>query len=172
MKEAKKIGIDARFFGTKDKGFGRYVENLIMNLENIDKINQYFIFLNKNREKEYSPRNPNFRKILIGHNSLWPFKIDKKMKVRDLDIIHFTCLPFPVFYKAKNKIVLTVHDLTWKIFSPSRNPLKKFFYSLSFSNAVKKADKIIAVSEYTKKDISKLYKINPDKIKIIYEGVS
>ena len=172
MKEAKKIGIDARFFGPKDKGFGRYVENLIMNLENIDKINQYFIFLNKDREKEYIPRNPNFRKILIGHNSLWPFKIDKKMKGNDLDIIHFTCLPPPVFYKTRNKIVLTLHDLTWRVFPPFRNPLKKFFYGLSFSNAVKKANKIIAVSEYTKKDILRLYKVNPEKIKVIYEGAS
>jgi len=172
MKEVKKIGIDARFFGPKDKGFGRYVENLIVNLENIDKINQYFIFLNKDREEEYTPRNPNFRKILIGHNSLWPFKIDKKMRVRGLDVIHFTCLPFPVFYNARSKIVLTVHDLTWKIFPSFKNPLKKFFYGLSFSNAIKKANKIIAVSEYTKKDISRLYKVNPEKIKVIYEGVS
>lgn len=171
MKEAKKIGIDARFFGPKDKGFGRYVENLIMNLEDIDKTNQYFIFLNKNREEEYAPRNPNFRKILIGHNSLWPFKIDKKMKVRELDIIHFTCLPLPVFYKTKSKIVLTVHDLTWKIFPSFKNPLKKFFYGLSFSNAIKKANKIIAVSECTKKDILMLYNVNSEKIKVIYEGI-
>jgi glycosyltransferase involved in cell wall biosynthesis len=172
MKVAKKIGIDARFFGPKDKGFGRYVESLVINLENIDKTNQYFIFLNKNREEEYAPRNPNFRKILIGHNSLWPFKIDKKMKVRDLDIIHFTCLPLPVFYKVKNEIVFTVHDLIWKTFPPFKNPLKKFFYGLTFSNAIKKANKIIAVSENTKKDISRLYRINSEKIKVIYEGVS
>jgi len=174
MEEIKKIGIDARFFGSKDKGFGRYVENLIINLENIDKINQYFIFLNRGREKEYTPRNPNFRKILIGHNSLWPFKIDKKMKSCDLDLdmIHFTCLPFPVFYKTRNKIVLTVHDLTWRAFPPFKNPLKKFFYGLIFSNAIKKADRIIAVSEYTKKDILSFCKTDQEKIKVIYEGVS
>ena len=42
-----KIGIDARFFGAKDKGFGRYTENLIRNLEKIDSVNHYFIFLRK-----------------------------------------------------------------------------------------------------------------------------
>jgi len=172
MKEAKKIGIDARFFGCRDKGFGRYVENLIKNLENIDKTNQYFIFLNKNREKEYIPQNPNFRKIIISHNFLWPLKIDKKIYDWELDIIHFTCLPFPLFYKTKNKTVITVHDLIWRISPPFKNLLKKFFYRLSFSNAIKKANTVIAVSKHTQKDILEIYKINQDKIKVIYEGVN
>ena len=172
MQKAKKIGIDARFFGSKDKGFGRYVENLIINLENLDKKNRYFIFLNKKRDKEYTPRNPNFQKILIGHNSLWPFKIDKKMKIQNLDIIHLTCLPFPILYGSKSKIIFTVHDLIWKIFPPFKNPLKKIFYAWSFSKTTRKANKIIAVSEHTKKDILRFYKINPHKIKVIYEGVS
>lgn len=172
MEKIKKIGIDARFFGSKDKGFGRYVENLIKNLENADKKNHYFIFLNKDRDKEYNPENPNFRKILIGHNSMWPFRLDKKTKNQNLDIIHFTCLPPPVFYKTKNKIIVTVHDFTWKIFPSFKNPFKKFFYNRAFSGAMKKADKIIAVSEHTKKDIIRFYKIIPEKIKVIYEGVS
>ena len=36
---------------------------------------------------------------------------------------------------------------------------------------VQKADKIIAVSESTKSDLINLYKINPDKIEVIYSGV-
>ncbi|MDP2934490.1 MAG: glycosyltransferase [bacterium] len=172
MKEVKKIGIDARFFGSKDKGFGRYVENLIKNLENIDKTNQYFIFLNKDREKDYIPRNPNFRKIPINHNFLWPLKVDKKIQNWELDIIHFTCLPFPLFYRTKNKIVITVHDLIWRIFPPFKNPLKIFFYRLSFSNAIKKANAVIAVSKHTQKDILEIYKINKEKTKVIYEGVN
>ena len=39
-----KIGIDARFWG--HAGPGRYVKNLILNLEEIDRGNEYAIFLN------------------------------------------------------------------------------------------------------------------------------
>ena len=74
--------------------------------------------------------------------------------------------------KTKNKIIVTVHDFTWKTFPSFKNPLKKFFYNRVFSGAIKKADKIIAVSEHTKKDIIRFYKIIPEKIKVIYEGVN
>ena len=39
-----RIGIDARFYGPKDTGIGRYVQNLTLNLGKIDKVNQYIIF--------------------------------------------------------------------------------------------------------------------------------
>jgi len=170
MEKTKKIGIDARFFGPKDKGFGRYVENLIENLEIIDKVNQYFIFLNEERAKEYVPGNPNFRKILINYGSLWPFKTDKRMGDWELDVMHFTCLPPPLFYNRK--FILTMHDMTWRIFPPFKNSPKRLIYSIVFKRAIERAEKIISVSEYTKKDILKFYKINPQKIEVIYEGVS
>jgi len=172
MEKIRKIGIDARFFGCRDKGFGRYVENLILNLEKADEKNLYFIFLNEKRDDVYTPHAANFKKILIGHSSFWPFKIDKKINKENLDIIHFTCLPFPIFYKNKSKTVFTVHDLTWKLYPSFRNILKKFFYNLSFSRAIKKAEIIIVNSEYTKNDILKFYKINPSKIKVVYEGTN
>lgn len=172
MKEIKKIGIDARFFGFKDKGFGRYVENLIKNLEIIDKDNQYFIFLKKTREKDYFPQNINFHKILIGHNFLWPFKFDKKITNQDLDLIHFTCLPPPLSYGFKGKTIITVHDLIWKFCPPFKNFLKKFFYGLCFGRAIKKADKVITVSACVKNDILENYNISSEKIKFIYEGIN
>jgi len=172
MAEIRKIGIDARFFGPKDKGFGRYVQNLLLNLEKIDKENLYVVFLNKKRAEEYTSQNPNFKKILIGHNILWPFKIDKKINKENLDVMHFTCLPSPIFYKSRAKTIFTVHDLTWKNTPPFKSFLKRIFYNLVFSRAIKNVQIIITNSQYVKNDILKIYKINPEKIKVIYEGIN
>ena len=168
-----KIGIDARFFGPKDKGIGRYVENLIKNLEKIDPPaggNQYFIFLKKERWDEYRPAKQNFRKILLR----WPFPL--LLAKYNPDLMHFTFYKVPIFYK--NKFILTVHDLTWQRFSLF-NPLKKLIYKTGFRLAIERAEKIIAVSGYVKEDIVKTYpakngasKISPDKIRVIYEGVT
>jgi len=149
------IGIDARFFGAKDRGIGRYVENLIKNLENIDNINQYFIFLSKERFNDYSPGQSNFKKLL--------FNQIKKIKP---DLMHFTYFKVPIFYRGR--FIVTIHDLIVS----HVNFLKKIAYKIILCLALKGAGKIIAVSEYTKKDIFKHYRVNPEKIKVIYEGVS
>jgi glycosyltransferase involved in cell wall biosynthesis len=162
---AVKIGIDARFFGPRDRGIGRYTENLIRNLEKIDSPaggNQYFIFLTKGRWEEYQPANQNFKKILVRR----PFGL--LLKKYNLDLMHFTFYKVPIFYRKR--LVLTVHDLTWQRF-PIFNSLKRLVYKMGFKLAIKKAEKIIAVSEYVKEDIIKTYRANPDKIKVIYEGI-
>lgn len=159
-----RIGIDARFFGAKDKGIGRYTENLIRNLEEINIKNQYFIFLKKERWEDYQPANQNFRKILVGRSLFWFLKL-KKYK---LDLIHFTHYKVP---PCKVKFILTVHDLIWQKF-PIFSFIKRLIYKIFFNLAIKKSEKIIAVSNYVKEDILKKYKINPQEIVVIYEGVS
>jgi len=185
------IGIDARFFGPKDKGFGRYTEQLIKNLEKTDKQNQYFIFLRKNSWEEYKPENPNFKKVLADYKWYgWKEQIflPIKLKKYKLDLVHFTHFNVPIlcsaplFFFKRNfhrKFIVTIHDLTLRHFSTTKKnlknflfyPFKKLVYKLIFNGAIKKAEKIIAISQYTKKEILKYYKINPKKIKVIYDGV-
>lgn len=143
-----KIGIDAQFFGPKHRGIGRYTENLIRNLGKIDSQNQYIVFSGKESR--------GWRRQI-----LFPFRL-KKQK---LDLVHFTHFNIPILYCGK--FVVTIHDL---IFSHVRS-LKRIIYKIILKSALKRAEKIIAVSEYSKKDILRKYKINPDKIKVIYEGV-
>ena len=78
----------------------------------------------------------------------------------------------PFLADRKTKIVITIHDLAFKYFSqyfPLLDRLKLDFFT---ETAVKRANKIIAISETTKQDILKFYpKTNPEKIKVIYHGV-
>ncbi|MBU1255345.1 hypothetical protein KKH35_00555, partial [Patescibacteria group bacterium] len=62
--QKKRIGIDARLYGPKQTGPGRYVQKLIQNLEKIDLDNQYIVFLRKENWNEYQPKNKNFKKVL------------------------------------------------------------------------------------------------------------
>jgi len=45
-------------------------------------------------------------------------------------------------------------------------------YKLVISSAVKRAKKVLAVSQFTKDDLVKQFKINPEKIIVTYEGVA
>ncbi len=179
--KSKKIGIDARFFGPKDKGFGRYTQKLIEHLEKIDSRNQYFVFLRKQRWNEYQPRNENFKKVL-GDYTWYGCKeqilLPLKLKKYDLDLMHFTHFNVPILYKGK--FIVTIHDLTLRKYPTFKKGLKNFLtypvknlaYRTVFKHAIKHSEKIIAISEYTKKEILNHYQVSPQKIKVIYEGIT
>lgn len=171
-----RIGIDARFWD--ESGIGRYLRNLIKNLSDIDKENEYIIFLlNKNLDINLPS---NFKKIEA--NFKW-YGIDEQIKFPRLlnkykvDLMHFPHFNVPLFYRGK--FVVTIHDLIHQHFDMSRsttlNPLvhsfKKMGYKKVFSSAINKSQKIITPSEYTKSLLNKEYLINPDKIFVTPEGV-
>jgi len=175
-----KIGIDARFFGTKNKGLGRYTQKWVEELEKTDDKNEYFIFLKKENFSGYNPKNKNFKKILadykwygLAEQIYFPLKI-KSLKI---DLMHFPHFNVPIF--TPSKYVVTIHDLI-PFYFPSRaatqlNPIlykiKYLGYKLVIRRALKKSRKIIAVSNFTKNDILKNFpKIKADKITVIYEG--
>ncbi|MFL0249131.1 glycosyltransferase family 4 protein [Clostridium neuense] len=83
-------------------------------------------------------------------------------------VIHYPDTMAPIF--AKNKVIITVHDLAFKsvkdAFTWKTTLWKNFITNLS----IKKADKIVAITEFTKSEMLKYYpKIN-DKISVIYNG--
>lgn len=173
------IGIDARFFGPKGKGLGRYTQKLIETLEKIDSQNQYAVFLRRENFDDYQPAAKNFRKVLADYRwyslkeqIFMPFLI-RRTKV---DLMHFPHFNVPVFYFGK--FVVTIHDLILRRFLTRRAStlgpilwgLKNLAYRLVIWTAIKKAAKVITVSNYVKKEIVYFFKIRPEKIAVIYEG--
>jgi len=176
-----RIGIDARLYGPRNGGLGRYIQKLIENLEKIDTKNEYIIFLYYDNFALYQPDNPRFKKVLAGcrwytlkEQFLMPYLIKKEK----IDLMHFPHFNVPIFYNGN--FIVTIHDLIITHFPSSRattlNPLiyqiKLWGYKLVISQAIKKAKRIIAVSQTTKRDIVKSFRANPEKIAVIYQGVS
>lgn len=183
-----RIGIDARFYGPVGKGLGRYTQKLIENLEKISaggglasgEDHQYFIFLKKDNFDDYKPKNKNFKKILANYR--WytfgeQLKFPRLLNKYKLDLVHFPHFNVPLFYFGR--FVVTIHDLILIHFPTRRNStLSPFLYWLKFlaykiviKSAIYRSKKVIAVSEFTKKDILKIYKkIVGDKIVVTYEA--
>lgn len=75
--------------------------------------------------------------------------------------------------KKKTRLVVTLHDLIHWIFRKEfLSPLQTLYAGAFFRKTVKTADKIIAVSEQTKKDLIHYFNAKPEKVRVIYEGVS
>lgn len=174
-----KFGIDARFFGPKAKGLGRYTQKLIEELEKTDKENDYLIFLRRENFDDYQPYNPNFKKALapwacysLAEQLFFPWQL----YCHKIDLMHFTHFNAPMFYIKP--FVMTIHDLILQRFPTVKKSLigrlkyffKNFGYKLAIRLAVRRAKKIITVSQWVKDDIINSFGVAPDKIKVIYEG--
>lgn len=173
-----KIVIDARFYGLENAGLGRYVINLISEISKINKSDQFLILL---RKKYFDSLNfpKNFHKILFDANH---YSFDEQLNLPKLlnnlkpDLVHFPHFNVPVFYTGK--YITTIHDMLMHkqkgLSATTLNPfsylIKRLAYKFAFFVAVKKSEKIIVPSKSVKFDLIKYYKLDENKLEVIYEG--
>lgn len=173
-----KIVIDARLYGPKDTGIGRYTQKLIENLVKIDSKNNYVILLRKdNYEKLKFPNN--WTKVLadIKHYSFEEqFKIPFILNKIKPDLVHFPHFNVPILYFGR--FIVTIHDLIMHKFTDGTATTRKFpiyqiwrlGYHIAFIKAIFGSKKIITPSITVKNEIVDYYKINPKKVEVTYEG--
>lgn len=173
-----KIGIDARLWS--GAGLGRYIRNLILNLSRIDSKNEYILFVLKSDKENIEKKVGKNFKIVVSnikpHTLREQYEFPKILKRENLDLVHFPYFSIPIFYNKP--FVITIHDLIYHHFASGESStlpywlfgFKMFSYRVVINRAAINSKKIIAVSEFTKKDIVKMMHIDPDKIKVIYES--
>lgn len=169
-----KIGIDARMYGTGFTGIGRYVNELIANILEVDNKNEYVLFMNSPEYEVFELPWKNARKVLVNakhYSFAEQFRFLSLLKKEKLDIMHFTHFNAPIFYKGKS--VVTIHDLTLHFYPGKKMTsfCRRLAYQLVIRSVIKHAKKIIAVSENTKNDLCEILKVPANKISVIYEGV-
>ena len=171
-----KIAIDATIIRKENTGTGFYIINLINGLAKIKDGNDYYIFMNNKLSKEFfNFENNNFHIInknfknrifrVIWQFFLFPFEL-KKLKVR---VLHSPNYITPLF-KLGFKVIVTIHDLTFYLFSEKFTVTKRLLFKYMLPLFIKISDKIIAVSNNTKKDILKFFKISERKVIVTFES--
>ncbi len=147
-----KIGIDARMLGWS--GVGRYTENLLQGLAEIDKENEYIVF----KKAPFPP-------FSFGEQIFFPLVLRKKR----IDLFH--CPHFLNPLLGAKKLVLTVHDLIPLHFPQYFSWRERFYFYQVLKRGIKKARRIITVSQYTRKDILDNFKVEEEKIRVIPNAV-
>lgn len=74
--------------------------------------------------------------------------------------------------RSKVKQIAVFHDLNFEHFPQDFPKIHLWHYKKFFPKYARKADRIITVSEFSKKDICECYGINPDKIEVAYNGAN
>lgn len=172
-----KILIDARLYGSKNTGNGRYTENLVENLSKIDSENNYIILLRKDDFTSLTLPS-NWQKVLAEFNHYTfeeQFKLPFLISKYKPNIVHFPHFNVPILYFGK--YIVTIHDLIMHKFKGGEATTRPFplyqiwrlGYYIAFAKAVYGSVKIIVPSGAVKNEVVDYYKINPKKIEITYE---
>lgn len=93
------------------------------------------------------------------------------MKRNGIEIYHGLSNELPMNIKGNGiKSVVTIHDLIFRRYPQYYNSIDRRLYDYKFHNACMEADHIIAVSEFTKREIMHYYGIDAERISVVYQG--
>jgi glycosyltransferase involved in cell wall biosynthesis len=165
----KVVAIDARMI--EHSGIGTYLRNLLESLAAIE--NEYAFDV-------HCPRKEALRGLPLDRFRFVPAKSpiyslseqwEMARLARHAQVLHSPHYNAPLLYRGS--LVVTIHDLTHITDPTFKGTLAARFYARPmFSLVTRKAERIIANSEFTKQQIVEHLAISPSKVSVVYLGVS
>lgn len=168
-----KIAFDAKRFFHNTSGLGNYSRDLVRILAKYFPENNY-ILLNKNKSERGANilENANVQFVETSKGTMSrQFKMGKDAQKQNADIFHGLSGELPLKWDKKPiKKVVTIHDLIFVRYPQYYSFFDRKIHLWKFKKAANSADKIIAISEQTKRDIIQFLKVPKSKIEVIYQG--
>ncbi len=97
-------------------------------------------------------------------------RLSLEMLFHPPDILFVPAHTVPVIHPKKT--VVTVHGLEYEMFPEAYSFWERLYMRLSIRFSSRVADRIVAVSENTKRDLMRLYDVPEEKMVVVYEGVA
>lgn len=172
------IGIDARMYGPRHGGIGRYVEQLITHLLDIDPTQSYTLFALPHTIPEHIAARATVVETTIPWYSISEqILLPQLLKKHPVDLMHFPHWNVPLIYNKP--FVVTIHDLIL-IHHPDRraSTLNPIWYNIKYAafkkilnHAAHASSHILTVSDFSKQDLVNTLHIDPQKISTTHLGV-
>jgi glycosyltransferase involved in cell wall biosynthesis len=165
-----RISIDARKL--HDFGIGTYIRNLLQQLARIDQVNEYVLLCRPVDVAVAAELGPNFRAVAEPakpYSLREQFRVPIDLRREQVDLFHAPHYVLPPL--AQCKMVVTIHDVIHLLFPQYLpNRLAYAYARASLWAATKRADRILTVSETSKNDILRRFKVPAQKIVVIYNA--
>jgi glycosyltransferase involved in cell wall biosynthesis len=171
-----KIGFDGKRVTQNFTGLGNYSRYILKILAEYYPVNQYTVFVPRHGHKPLSLQQYPTIKFQYSKNQFiknyWrSIGIVKDLKKEKIDLYHGLSNEIPLgLKKAGIPSVVTIHDLIFYRYPHYYPFFDRKIYEFKVRYASKHADKIIAVSEQTKKDLINFLKVDESRIEVIYQN--
>ncbi len=180
-----RIGIDARFLThPQPGGFKTYSEELIAALADVDRDNEYVLYLDRPPAPgDRIPWQANVSvRVIDGHLRLigmpWREQVGLGLAaLRDrLDLLHAPCLTAPLLVTCP--LVVTIHDMIWRGRGTAsagramlnRRSLMDHYYRIVPAMAVRRAATVITVSYAARADIIAAFGLPAERVIVTHEA--
>lgn len=164
-----RIGIDARLVFYQKAGIGQYIVRLINALAAVNQTDEFFVFQSR-KDADPLVQAPNFHRRLLwtpSHHRFERLTMSAEIAPYPLDVFHSPDFIPP--RKTRPPSVITVHDLAFLLY-PRFLTRKSARYYGQVDPASRTASHIIAVSQSTKNDVTRLLGVPSEKVTVIYEA--
>lgn len=164
-----RIVIDVRH--VRDFGIGTYIRNLVRALGEIDRENHYFLIALPDEVDDFKELPKNFETVVYHHRDterINHFSYAFFVKNFAADLIHLPLNQVPLL--MPKPYVVTIHDMSSILFGGSGSGLKESWRLFHFRRGLIRADRVIAVSAATRRDVENLLGIPASRVRQVYSA--
>ena len=166
-----RIAIDARKL--RDYGIGTYIRNLLRHLSRLDTTTEY-VMLCREEDSTMAPElGPNFRAVTEtapSYSLREQISLPLDLRREHADLFHAPHYVLPPLTPCRS--VVTIHDcihLRFPQYLPNR--IGYAYARSSLWAATHRANRVLTVSEASKRDILRYFRIPESRIDVIYNGI-
>lgn len=166
-----KVAIEGRAITGVGGGVRRYVNGLLVGISELSEDVDLSVIADKDENLDLG----GVKKIVVNRFGKVGFKywlntqVPRSLAKNGIDVVHFTKADVP-----SNKVVptvVTIYDVIPLLYPKSQKFLNKIYWSSALPRAASKSDKIITISENSKKDIVRELGVPADKVVVTRPGV-
>ena len=155
-------------------GIGTYIRNVVRMLGNLDRETDYFLIGLPSKVAECGPLPGNFHAISLSDADNTPkgaFAFRTIVRRLQCDVVHIPHL-FWIPRGLPCPYIVTVHDLLDHMYGArDGSSLRRSLHVQLTRRALRKAARVVAVSQFTKSEIEKLFEIPANRIEVVYNAI-
>lgn len=175
------LGFDAKRITHNATGLGNYGRFIIRILSKYYPDNQYILYSPSSGKERLRSQVEGLESVEFNYpqslfyrmfKSVWRSGLLASVLQKDrIELFHGLSNELPYLLKNKGiRSVVTIHDLIFLRYPQFYKPIDRWIYTSKFRRACQTADRIVAISEMTKRDIIQYFGIEEKKISVVYQG--
>ena len=158
------IAIDLTWLKPKKSGgVESYIRNLMKGFKEIKNDNNYYLMTAIDNENEFDDyfKDKRFKQIKcntyankVAKHLIWQtISQYKVLKNYDIDLVFFPVYEMPLYKTKKYKTDVVIHDIQAYHYPEYFSKFENVWFRMAWKKCIKNADRVIAISDYTNKDL-------------------